>query len=95
MGMQVDGTGDGISPLSKARRTAKVVYNEPVEQTSRSAPQVNLSAQAQQVRELRKAVEGAPSMNASRVEELKQQVQNGTYEVDSEKLARVMETILR
>lgn len=95
MGMQVDGSGDGISPLGKARRSSKMLHAEQMEPASRPATQINLSAQGQQIRELRQAVEGAPSMHASRVEALREQVQNGTYKVDGERLARILEPILR
>ena len=95
MGIHVDGTGDGVTPLGKTRRIKQALYTEGTEATSRPLTQINLSAQAQQIRELRQAVEGAPSMHPSRVEALKQQVQNGTYKVESEKLAQVLEPILR
>jgi flagellar biosynthesis anti-sigma factor FlgM len=60
-----------------------------------AGPMLNLSSGAQAVQKLRDAVDSTPSVRASRVEQLRQQYQAGTLDIDSSRLAHVMERVLR
>lgn len=95
--MRIDGGEiERLSKSSGVRMTtsAGLSVNLPAPANNRTTS-VSLSADAQQVRDLREAVDQAPSLQASRVESLRRQVQDGSYRVESSKLARVMDRVLQ
>jgi negative regulator of flagellin synthesis FlgM len=51
------------------------------------ADQLALSSRAEEMKAARAALAEAPEVRAQRVAELKAQVQNGTYQVDPDKVA--------
>ena len=61
--------------------------------TSQSAT-VSFSPNAQQVKALHEAVAQAPSLEPARVESLKREVDDGSYHVDSNKLATAVGQVL-
>ena len=95
--MRIDGGGEveRLSKPSGVRMTtsAGLSVNLPAPANNRTTS-VSLSSDAQQVQELRQAVDQAPSLQAGRIEALRKQVQDGSYQVESSKLARVMERVL-
>ena len=48
---------------------------------------VSLTKTAEQLHQLEKAVKAAPSVDSSRVEQVRQSIANGSYHVDNQKLA--------
>ena len=58
-------------------------------------PLVKLSTEAQKVQRLRDAVENAPAIREDYVEQLRKRYLAGQLQVDSERLADVMERALR
>jgi len=59
-----------------------------------SVPLVNLSNNAKTVQKLRDAVDQAPSTRSEKVDRLKQQMQDGTFEMDLNALADRLEGLL-
>ena len=48
---------------------------------------VSLTRTAEQLHQLEKAVKAAPSVDSTRVEKIRQEIANGSYHVDNQKLA--------
>lgn len=95
--MRIDGGEvERLSKSSGVRMTtsAGLSVNLPTPANNRTTS-VSLSDDAQQVRDLREAVDQAPSMQAGKLESLRRQVQDGSYQVESSKLARVMDRVLQ
>lgn len=61
-------------------------------QTARAGIQdrVNLSGKAQEIAELKQVIKGLPDIRTEKVKEIHQAVANGTYKVDSMKIAGKM-----
>ena len=51
---------------------------------------VNISDTAKEIQEVRKQLDAIPDVRTEKVEQLKNQVENGTYEVKSEEIADKM-----
>jgi negative regulator of flagellin synthesis FlgM len=56
--------------------------------------QASLSAEAQELLQARRAVQESPDVRADRVAALRQQIQDGTYRVDEQALARRLRFLL-
>ena len=54
----------------------------------------SLSAEAQEILRARRAAQEAPDVRADRVAALRQQIQDGTYQVDAQSLARRLRLLL-
>ncbi len=48
---------------------------------------VELSPQAKQIQEAKKLIKGIPEVRQSKIDAIKQQIENGTYKVDGNKIA--------
>lgn len=59
-----------------------------------SSPLVNLSNEGKTVQKLREAVDSVPNVRSERVEKLKKQIQEGSLEIDTMKLALRLEALL-
>lgn len=57
-------------------------------QSKAASDQVSLSAEARALAQARKAVDGAPDVREDRIAAIKQQIENGTYNVSPEALAK-------
>ena len=66
--------------------------SEQPEKQQAKADTVVLSDTAKTVQEAKTQLESIPDVREDKVAELKEQIENGTYEVDSEKLAQKMIT---
>lgn len=100
--MTVDFNGIGNSQVNNARTTTdKSAANRPAtpqapaEQAAKQAPaargeNVNLSKQAQEIRQMGEKLESAPEIDDSRVEQIRAALADGSYKVDAEKVAQKM-----
>ena len=67
--------------------------NAPISETAASAPtpesgeSVRLSAEAQQLQQITDQLREQPEVDAARVERLRQAIADGSYQVDSQRLA--------
>lgn len=58
--------------------------------TERAGHEINLSPESQDFRATLQALRALPEVDEARVQELKQQIDSGTYQVDSTQVARKM-----
>ena len=63
---------------------------EQKEQQQAKADTVALSNAAKNIQEAQKQLEAVPDVREDKVAELKEQIENGTYEIDAEKIADKM-----
>ena len=63
---------------------------EQTEQQQNKADTVALSNAAKNIQEAQKQLEAIPDVREDKVAELKEQIENGTYEIDAEKIADKM-----
>jgi len=59
-------------------------------QGSPKGESVSLSSQAQSLKKIEQDLKAQPDVNASRVAEIKAQIEDGSYKIDNEKLAQNM-----
>lgn len=88
---EIKGTDSGVVS-SAAHRAANVEArggNAPERSANKAATpdNVSLTKTAEQLHQLEKAVKAAPSVDSSRVEQIRQSIANGSYHVDNQKLA--------
>jgi len=95
----------GNSPFSKLDAYVKNIGKEKnrVHGSPREAPKgglsedkVALSPEAKQIQEAKKLLDSLPDVREEKVAEIREQIENGTYSVDSEKIAfkMIRESIL-
>jgi len=58
--------------------------------SSASEDTVSLSSQSRQVIELQKQLKNAPEIDSSKIEAIRQEIANGNYPLDAEKIAESM-----
>lgn len=58
--------------------------------TTSAAEKVDLSAKAKDFQRIRKILDQTPDVRQEKITEIKKQIENGTYAVDSEKVAAKM-----
>ena len=63
---------------------------EQKEQQQAKADTVALSSAAKDIQEAQKQLEAIPDVREEKVAQLKEQIENGTYEIDAEKIADKM-----
>ena len=89
---EIKGTDSGVVS-SAAHRAANVEArggNAPertADKATTTPDNVSLTKTAEQLHQLEKAVKAAPSVDSSRVEQIRQTIANGSYHVDNQKLA--------
>ena len=84
-----------VNSVQAARDIQAVGGQTPLAAAASSAPVVNLSGNAQNVQKLRDAVDQAPPVRSEKVEALRKKVQSGTLDIDTQKLADLLEGQLR
>lgn len=60
------------------------------EQKGQIKDRVQLSERAKKVEQLRKAIDAVPEVRQEKVQALKRAIQEGTYQIDAEKIAKKM-----
>jgi negative regulator of flagellin synthesis FlgM len=85
---------NGNEPLREAAplatRRSKAAYEAATASPTRQADSVSLSDAARSLAAANKAVAAAPDVREDRIQALKAAIADGTYSVDSRKLARAM-----
>lgn len=61
-----------------------------IKSTERSGHEIKLSPESQEFRATLQALRALPEVDEARVQDLKQQIDSGTYQVDSTQVARKM-----
>lgn len=83
----------GNANINTVRNTSggdkRATDTQPVQQDV-ATDKVSLTDQAAQLQTLKQAVEGVSSVDSNRVEALKAAIEDGSYKVDSQKLAQNM-----
>ncbi len=64
--------------------------SDKVEKNVAKTDTVNISDAAKEIQEVRKELDNIPDVRADKVEQLKNQIENGTYEIKSEEIAEKM-----
>jgi negative regulator of flagellin synthesis FlgM len=84
-----------VQKSSATPRTPGVVYDfakaQPIEPQPAAAPvpdSISLTSEAKERARVQKAVEAAPEVRQERVDELRQQIEDGTYNPDPREVAK-------
>ncbi|MGO1462952.1 MAG: flagellar biosynthesis anti-sigma factor FlgM [Marinobacter sp.] len=81
-------TADKLANTQGARQTAPEQTNAKAE--GARGENVNLSSQARNLKQLEQKLGDYPEMDDDRIEQIRSQLENGTYKIDAEKLAQKM-----
>ena len=77
----------GSGKVGSGQRVDRTSTSGESASTSVPANSVNVSDQARQLAALEQAVQALPAVNEGRVTNIRQQIENGTYEVAPERIA--------
>jgi negative regulator of flagellin synthesis FlgM len=77
-----------VNNIDEKQKTEKAP--EKAEQNTAKTDTVNISDAAKEIQEVRKQLDAIPDVRAEKVEQLKNQIESGTYEVKSEEIADKM-----
>lgn len=80
-----------VSAVQATRETSPVSSQGSTLSGVTGASVVSLSGNAQNVQKLKDAVDQAPSVRSEKVDALRKKLQNGTLEIDTQKLADILE----
>ncbi|MEW5802819.1 MAG: flagellar biosynthesis anti-sigma factor FlgM [bacterium] len=80
-------SGDRIRKSERERNAAQAQKGE---QTNGSGDIVNISSQGSQVQRIKSMIENIPDIRQDRVDSIKQDLESGKYQVDSDNVARAM-----
>jgi negative regulator of flagellin synthesis FlgM len=83
--INIDAYVNRISDTQKAENTSDIA-----EKNVAKSDTVNISDAAKEIQEVRKELDNIPDVRADKVEQLKNQIENGTYEIKSEEIAEKM-----
>ncbi len=83
--INIDAYVNNIDEKQKAEKTA-----EKAENNAAKTDTVNISDAAKEIQEVRKQLDAIPDVRTEKVEQLKTQIEDGTYEVKSEEIADKM-----
>ena len=83
--INIDAYVNNINDKQKAENTS-----EKAEKNVAKTDTVNISDAAKEIQEVRKELDNIPDVRADKVEQLKNQIENGTYEIKSEEIAEKM-----
>ena len=83
--INIDAYVNNINDKQKAENTS-----DKAEKNVAKTDTVNISDAAKEIQEVRKELDNIPEVRAEKVEQLKNQIENGTYEIKSEEIAEKM-----
>lgn len=83
-----------VSAVQATRETSPVSNQGSTMSGATSATVVSLSGNAQNVQRLKDAVDQAPSVRSEKVDALRKKLQNGELDIDTGKLADILEKAL-
>jgi len=83
--INIDAYVNNINDKQKAENTS-----DKAEKNITKTDTVNISDAAKEIQEVRKELDNIPDVRAEKVEQLKNQIENGTYEIKSEEIAEKM-----
>ncbi|MBW2410084.1 MAG: flagellar biosynthesis anti-sigma factor FlgM [Deltaproteobacteria bacterium] len=83
--INIDAYVNNIDDKQKAKNTS-----DNAEKNVAKTDTVNISDAAKEIQEVRKELDNIPYVRADKVEQLKNQIENGTYEIKSEEIAEKM-----
>ena len=83
--INIDSYVNNIDDKQKAENTS-----DKAEKNVAKTDTVNISDAAKEIQEVRKELDNIPEVRAEKVEQLKNQIENGTYEIKSEEIAEKM-----
>ena len=92
--MKISETGNSITELiSQYKINEEKVSSEPEKQAANSVvpeEKVTLSSAARDIQQAEKAIKELPDVREEKVQELKDQIETGNYDVNGEKIAEKM-----
>lgn len=83
--INIDAYVNNISDKQKAEKTS-----DKAEKNVAKTDTVNISDAAKEIQEVRRELDNIPDVRADKVEQLKNQIEDGTYEIKSEEIAEKM-----
>ncbi|MBN1380248.1 MAG: flagellar biosynthesis anti-sigma factor FlgM [Deltaproteobacteria bacterium] len=87
-----DATSQVIQQYQKSDAVKKENETQLPGMSSTWDEKVDLSAKAKDIQQIKQVIDQTPDVRADKVRELKQKVENGSYQVDSEKIAEKIVT---
>ena len=83
--INIDSYVNNVNDKQKAENTS-----DKAEKNVAKTDTVNISDAAKEIQEVRKELDNIPDVRADKVEQLKNQIEDGTYEIKSEEIAEKM-----
>jgi len=84
--MRIEGVNSGqLQKIYQQQR--RLLDRDGAEQQRESGDSMEISAEARQIHNIAREMDEVPEVRSERVQELRQQVQSGNYEVDPEQVA--------
>ncbi len=84
--MKINNNDINMNKIMKAYQNLNQKENNNINQTSKS-DQVNISNEAKEIQNIKETLENKPAIRQDKVDQIKTQIQNGNYKVDSQKIA--------
>lgn len=79
-----------VERAAATRPAPKAADVKPAERAGQPAARVEFSARARELHAAREAAQAAPDVREDKVADARQRIENGTYRVDAEAIARRM-----
>ncbi len=84
--MKINNNDINMNKIMKAYQNMNKQQNKNVE-SDKKADKVKISKEAKNIKKMQKALKEQPEIRQEKVDKIKQQVSNGTYKVNPEKIA--------
>ena len=84
--MKINNNDINMNKIMKAYQNLNQQDNNNVNKKTKS-DQVSISNEAKEIQNIKETLEDKPEIRQEKVDQIKNQIQNGTYQVDSQKIA--------
>lgn len=82
-----DTTSQLIQQYQKSDAMKKDSETQPQGTSSTTGERVDLSSKAKDIQQIKQIIDQAPDVRTDKVQELKQKIESGNYDIDAEKIA--------
>ncbi|HKL12604.1 MAG TPA: flagellar biosynthesis anti-sigma factor FlgM [Halanaerobiales bacterium] len=85
--MKINNDDIQMNKIMQAYQNLNKQNQQNVEQSKRSSDEVNISKQAKDIQKMQETLQSKPEIRQEKVAKIKNQVSNGTYQVNPQKIA--------